>query len=147
MEPARSDQALKAFLAATVGDPETASPRALMAGVVAFYREVPPTGLPDDPPGDMLLFQYGCYDWGQGETFELDLTRQFSHDDDGGLSQLHATLHFAPDEDLRALGRFDVWCWSPGEAAEILETVLASPALALAEGRPTLRRTFEWGWV
>lgn len=147
MEPEQSAEALTAFLVAKVGDPQTASPRAVLAGVVAFYREVSPVGLPGDPPGDMLLFQYGCYDWGQGETFELDLTRQFSHDDDGTLSQLHATLHFAPDDELRALGPFDVWCWSRGEAAKILETVLASPALALAEGRPTLRRAFEWSWV
>jgi hypothetical protein len=50
--------------------------------------------------GDMLLFQWGTYDWGMGKSFEIDLTRQTIDDLDDvdaqtdSMRQLHITLKF-----------------------------------------------------
>ena len=41
-----------------------------------FYREVRADDCDLDAGGDMLLFQWGTYDWGSGEAFEYDITRQ-----------------------------------------------------------------------
>jgi hypothetical protein len=55
---------------------------------------------PVDEDGDGILAQYGVYDWGQGEHFELDMTRQFSFSDDDGeydhMAQLQCTFRFGP---------------------------------------------------
>lgn len=41
------------------------------------YRDIRVEGCDLEADGDMLLFQWGTYDFGTGETFELNLTRQF----------------------------------------------------------------------
>jgi len=66
----------------------------------------------NEPETDMLLYQFGVFDWGQGEYFELDLTRQFIDTNDE-VSQLHATLYFEPNIELRKLEEGSVWCESP----------------------------------
>ena len=68
----------------------------------------------------MLLFQWGTYDWGQGEHFELDLTRQLTWIDrdvspDADIWQLSLTFMFPTIETLRGLGSGNKWCASPAE--------------------------------
>lgn len=50
------------------------------------------------PDNDMLLFEYGIYDWqdGKGENFTIDITRQFyvESKESDGFSQLHLILYF-----------------------------------------------------
>lgn len=63
---------------------------------------------------DMCLFQWGAYDWGEGQHFECDFTRQFVlHDTDGDydhMEQLSLALLFdADDSDLAKLGSGDLW--------------------------------------
>lgn len=65
-----------------------------------------------DAGADGLLVQYGTYDWGDGEMFELDFTRQFSYEEDGeydGMTQLNCTLRFEPAQELRDLGEDNLW--------------------------------------
>ena len=63
--------------------------------------------------GDAILAQYGTYDWGRGEHFELDMTRQFSFVEEDGeyshMTQLHCTFRYKPEEQLRALGDGNLW--------------------------------------
>lgn len=90
----------------------------------------------------MLLFQYGCYDWGDGEMFQVDLTRQFivaDEVDDDAISQLHFTAYFEPDDDLRAIGSHARWCESHDEVAEFKKEILSSSALALTAKRRRAR--------
>lgn len=75
--------------------------------------------------GDALLFQWGTYDWGEGENFEFDLTRQLishviSHggSEDSDIWQLHLTLRYAPSRKLKALPESNRWCWSVDELSE-----------------------------
>ncbi|HZS24691.1 MAG TPA: hypothetical protein VFA30_06840 [Gaiellaceae bacterium] len=69
----------------------------------------------DPDGGDMVLFQWGVYDWydGNGERFEIDFTRQFSiltrRGDYDHMEQLHCTFQYEPTEELRALGAGDEW--------------------------------------
>ena len=51
-----------------------------------------------DDAGDVLLFNCGVLDWGQGEGLQVDFVRQFSVNDFNGdfshLEELHATLQY-----------------------------------------------------
>jgi hypothetical protein len=90
----------------------------------------------DVSPGeyaDLLLAQYGTYDWGDGEHFELDITRQLSFDDDHGeyshMTQLSCTFHFRPDDELRALGANSLWSGA-GSNDEFFEKALELPGFS-----------------
>ena len=52
-----------------------------------------------DPDCDMLLFQYGIYDWGGqfGRHFGFDITRQFITEDNDEPYQLSFSLIYEPD--------------------------------------------------
>lgn len=60
---------------------------------------------------DMLLYQYGVYNWGDelGEHFTFDITRQFIAPKDDEPYQLHFELIFEPDS-FRGIKNYD--CWS-----------------------------------
>lgn len=47
-----------------------------------------------DEDGDMLLYQWGTYDWGAGRWFEINITRQFIPSDgaEDEILQLSLTL-------------------------------------------------------
>src|SRR5262245_56106917 len=45
--------------------------------MLEFYRSVPVSGLVPEAEADMLLVQWGVFDFGHGEWFEFDVTRQF----------------------------------------------------------------------
>jgi hypothetical protein len=85
----------------------------------AFYRDVRPKGCAaDGVDGDMLLYQWGTYDWGKGKYFNLDLTRQFilkGTEDDEGIFQLHLIFLYAPVPGLESLMDGNRWCRSPAE--------------------------------
>lgn len=115
-----------------------------------FYSEQRATGLSDGPNSDMLLFQYGCYDWGKGEFFELNLTRQFivpNGEDDTTISQLQMTFRYKPNERLRDLPRHNLWCRNPDDVDALRRDVLSSPALALTAGRDIEEFAIEWELV
>ena len=95
-----------------------------------FYRDVRADGCRLESDGDMLLFQWGTYDWGNGEHFELDITRQLvsGSGEDEDVWQLHLTFRFAPEATLRAQGAGNRWCHSPSELEDFAALVRASPA-------------------
>lgn len=65
---------------------------------------------------DMLLYQWGINDWGDGEWFELDLTRQFipgGESEDENIWQLSLTFKFVPTDPFRALASGKKWCPNP----------------------------------
>jgi hypothetical protein len=123
---------LKRHLAhASVGEaPRT--PREGLESMLEFYANVRAVDVDLDADGDMLLFQWGTYDWGNGPMFELDLTRQLirhgAEDDD--IWQLHMTYRFAPSEESRSLGKGDRWCSRPNELADFQRFIENHPATA-----------------
>jgi hypothetical protein len=63
----------------------------------------------DDVEDDMLLFQYGHYDWnGNGEQFEFNLTRQFAIPDEDEFLQLSLTLYYSAAS-IEKLKSFNSW--------------------------------------
>jgi hypothetical protein len=62
---------------------------------------------------DRLLFQWNIYDWGAGENFYLNLSRNLVLADDDAENeptwQLRLTVEFEQSNDLRALGLGDKW--------------------------------------
>jgi len=101
----------------------------------AFYRDVRPIGcVPVEHDGDMLLYRWGTWDWGNGMYFNLNLTRQFvleDLEDDGSLS---VGTHLL----LRALAypggpkQGSRWCHSPSELLEFQQFVASSNAYRTA---------------
>src|SRR5581483_8998030 len=94
--PSKSAAALVQFYRERSIEPESAPVDALIEGALDFYADVTASGLAADPQADMLLFRYGVFDWGSGESFEIDLTRQFivsDRIDDDAISQLRCTVY------------------------------------------------------
>lgn len=137
MTPEASLEAFKVFAASRGTDLRNGALSNVMDTVLQFYTDCRATDLVSED-GDMLLFQYGCYDFGEGEWFEFDITRQFISalaEDDDALSQLHVTFRFAPDDELRMLKPFNQWCHSIQELKGFREAIFSGPAFALVHSR------------
>src|SRR5438874_3186994 len=69
--------------------------------VLDFYQNERADGCPMADDGDMLLYQWGCYDWSDGESFELNITRQLIEGgEDEDIRQLSLTFRFVPNATL-----------------------------------------------
>jgi hypothetical protein len=85
------------------------------------FAELPVEGV-DPEGGDMFLFQWGVYDWhdGNGERFEIDVTRQFVINAPSGdydhMEQLHCTFYYDADAQLRQFASGDDWLDNVGHA-------------------------------
>ncbi len=108
------------------------TPRVGIAKMCAFYRDIRAADADLEADGDMLLFQWGTYDWGDGERFEIDITRQLIRDgaEDDDIWQLHLTYRFEPSDTLRALGSGNEWCWRPTYLADFEDDVMSHPAVS-----------------
>lgn len=129
--------AFERYLAAPGSDLAALSPSAGVEAMLEFYRDVRARGCDLARSGDMLLFQWGTYDWGRGEYFEFDITRQFvlGAGADEDIWQLSLTFRFIPDEALQALGSGHRWCHSPRQVDEFAAWVRDSAAYAAVAGR------------
>lgn len=96
----------------------------------AFYETRRAKGCDMAHGGDMLLFQWGTYDWGKGKRFELDVTRQLIVGDgeDDEIFQLSLTYLFKPTAKLIAIKSGNRWCRNLSELAEFKKYVVASAA-------------------
>ena len=56
---------------------------------------------------DMLLFQYGVYDWGNGKNLEIDFVRQLVKDED--IIQIHITLTIPFEEKFSTIESYEEW--------------------------------------
>ncbi len=100
--------------------------------MLQFYEQQRAEKCPFDIDGDMLLYQWGIYDWGKAEHFELDLTRQLIEEgrDDDDIWQLSLTFSFNPTDLLAEIGSGNRWCHSLDELANFRSFILDSIALA-----------------
>ena len=113
------------------------NPERLFSAVLGFYEDTRIEGTNLDDDGDMLLFQWGSYDWGQGLQFELDLTRQAipAGQEDSPIRQLRCTYRYDPTH-FNDIVAGSQWCHSPSQLDEFRQFVLGSRALRRAVGRP-----------
>ena len=116
MEPRFAKRCLLYRIKKAAGKLESLSPWSGIDLMLAFYEEVRAKGCVVKRHDDMLLYQYGTYDWfmGEGEWFEFDITRQLIKGvpSDDNIKQLSLTFKFKPTKAVRNLhgGR---WCDSP----------------------------------
>jgi hypothetical protein len=131
---------LKEFEAYLRRDEDTRARKAPLAGfarMMRFYRDIRADDVRLEADGDMLLFQWGTYDWGRGPHFEVDLTRQLIRDkgEDDDIWQLHLTYRFRPSDVLRALGEGNRWCSLPTDLPAFEDFVMSHPVLNMAGSR------------
>jgi hypothetical protein len=99
--------------------------------MLAYYQEQRAEGCSFEHDADMLLFEWGTYDWGQGQFFQLGITRQLLLNDGGedeDFWQLRLTFKFGSTDLLRDLRSGQRWCSNPGELAEFESFIRASGA-------------------
>src|ERR1700689_2982845 len=112
MTPSTSVNAFEEFVENRDGALPALTVRAGIAEMLFFYESVSPTGCGNEN-GDMLLFQWGTYNWGDGTQFEINITRQFiesTAEDDDTISKLKLKFKFPPNKDTSALGKGNRWC-------------------------------------
>ncbi|MDB6030362.1 MAG: hypothetical protein JWM16_700 [Verrucomicrobiales bacterium] len=115
-----------------------------------FYRDARAEGCPLDDDGDMLLFQWGAYDSGEGKHFQVDITRQFllnENDEDGEISQLSFTFLYLPSDFHDSLGEGNEWCSSPTEVASFESFILKNAAYQAVKDKPTEGVELDYGEV
>jgi len=139
MRPLTCDEGFADILEAAGFAPEDVLPEAGIRLMLGFYHDERVEGCRIDEDGDALLYQWGTYDWGEGEAFDLNITRQLIDGDgeDEDILQLGLTFSFEPSAELRRVGAGNRWCFSPVELDELRSFIKASPAFAaIATLRP-----------
>jgi hypothetical protein len=133
MKPNESAKAFADFAVAKGIDLNASTPREGIEAMLEFRTAVTCAACSDD----MLLYQWGTYDWGAGKYYELNITRQFIEaelDDDDAISQLSLTYKYKPSKELELLGANN--CWED-EPTEFRQFILASASFTtVADAKP-----------
>ncbi len=105
-------------------------PDAIISCMLDFYRSERAEDCRIEDDGEMLLYQWGIHDWGQGRWFDLNITGQFipRYVEDPEIFQLSVSAKYVPTPDLEALGWGNKWCGSPDEFSQFAEFVRTSAA-------------------
>lgn len=112
-----------------------------------FYQDLRPAGCAQTPDGDMLLFQWRTYDWGQGEHFQLELTRQLILNDaaeDEDIWQLSLTFLFDPVDDLKTIDAGNEWCETVHALPQFRSLVRGSAPFIACSTRPIVQTTLTY---
>jgi hypothetical protein len=131
MKPSTSLASFQEFLKQQCLAPSELTVSQLVESALSFYQSIRATGLATDAQSDMLLFQWGVFDWGHGERFEFDITRQFISSGafgDDAISQLHCTAYFPPTPELRAIPVANSWCRSVADVESFSAFIRGSAA-------------------
>ena len=111
--------------------------RRIVELMLMWYVEVRADDVVPYPDGDMLLFQWGTSDWGDGPSFGVNITRQlideYDEDDDGAIWQLGTTLHFPPSPTASVLGSGNSWCDGLQSVSSFHEFIKTSPVIAFGD--------------
>ena len=113
------------------------TPATGVEAMLAYYAEERADGCDIDEDGDMLLFQWGTHDWGDGPAFEVSIVRQLIVADveEEEPRQLDLRFRFAPAAGASA-GDANRWCESPDGLGAFRRFVVGSAALK-AVGKQT----------
>lgn len=150
MQPKKSKIAFLDFVQSAGYDISELSTSQAVDLMLGFYKEVPAANCSVENQGDMLLFQWGTYDWGKGKTFNFNITRQFILDGtegDDGMSQLSLTIHFEPTSTLDALGSGNRWCSSPEELPEFEKFIHTNNVFGLVKEMKPLQIELSWSKI
>ena len=150
MTPDTSAAAFESFLAQRGIQMSSMDIPQLVESALSFFETVKAAGLAEGSGTDMLLFQWGVYNWGRGEHFEFDITRQFvsaDGEDDDAISQLRCTAYFEPLPALRALTKSNRWCESLVDLPAFSVFVRESAAYRSVQSLKPLKVSVEWSGV
>jgi len=99
--------------------------------------------------GDMILVQWGSYDWGSGRYFEFDITRQFieiGKEGDDAFSQFRFTLYYPPDIFDKSV-KGNKWFNNPNNCSEIKKYILQLPIYNQLKSISPIKREVNWGMI
>ena len=141
-----SDDAKAQFEALLSRKEQNDHPDVIIACMLDFYRDERASDCQLEDDGDMLLYQWGTYDWGEGRWFDLNITRQFipEDDEDEGMFQLSVTAKYSPTPELEALGSGSRWCGSRDGLSEFTDYVKGSEAFKSLSGQSCGKREVEY---
>jgi len=109
--------------------------------MLEFYKYIRADNCPIGEDGDMLLYQWGIYDWGEGTYFQCDITRQFievGFEGDDGMSQLPICFYFHLSKEFKELKSGKHWCSSPTELSDFESYIKANATYPkIANANPT----------
>jgi hypothetical protein len=117
---------------------EALTPIVGVEAMLQFYAEDRADGCCLDEDGDMLLFSWGIYDWGNGLAFEVSIIRQLIVQDDENEEpqQLQLVFRFPPEAGSSA-GEASQWCYSPDQLPEFRRFIMETTAFkAVGEMSP-----------
>lgn len=105
--------------------------------MLEFYRQVRTDEelLKDD--GDMLIFEWGTFNWGDGQFFQCQITRQFilnGLDGDDAFSQFRLCLYFDVKSNLSNLKEGHKWCESLFEVDDFKSYIQSTNAYQAVAG-------------
>ena len=112
----------------------------LLQLMIDFYNEYQVQNVDSTiPDNDMLLFEYGIYDWqdGKGENFTISIVRQFyiENGESEGFTQLHLVLYFDKDEFEGAEASANKWSVDFETIGEWKQYVIEMKAFKLVEDK------------
>lgn len=118
-------------------DPLRASLREGSDLMLSFYAEVRVQGCDPADDQDMLLVEWGSFDWGDGRAFEVDFSRQLTLPAarGGTVWGLHVVYRFAPTGTIGAIPQGNDWWGSADRIGEFAEGLQANEALAAVAGK------------
>ena len=133
----KSSDSLREFESSIGHEVSALTPEQGVMAMLQFYREKRVVDCDLEQDGDMLLFQWGTYDWGKGLRFEFDITRQFigASGEDENIWQLSLTFLFSPTDELRRLGSDNRWCSRPDQSVEFESFIVNSLAFRAVASR------------
>ena len=132
--PSKSDEQFRGYIKNKGKNLNNVTISEMVELVLSFYISKKAQGVENDPDSDMLLYQWGVFDWGQGENFEFDVTRQFIMSGalgDGEIVQLRCTGLFDPIDELRSIRVDNRWCDSCGNVEDFKKYIQSSEAYIL----------------
>jgi hypothetical protein len=112
----------------------------LVTSTIEFYEnykiENVDTSFPDE---DMLLFEYGAYDWqdGKGENFTIGIARQYVVETLPWIkySQLHLMLYY-DKEDFTSIESLSKWSADFNKISDFKQFIITTEGFREAENKP-----------
>lgn len=95
---------------------------------IEYFEEIKFKGFNEENDGDMLLFQYGNYDWGKGRKFEVNFTRQLYEifpDESHQILQLGITFYY-DCESFSNVKSFNKWSCESESLEDFLHIIFDS---------------------
>jgi hypothetical protein len=136
MNHSEAEKRLGLLVEATGKPQNELTPADLLDIAVNFYEMYPCDGCDPQEDADMLLFQCGVYDWGEGKNFEVDFVRQFILNDDDGeydhIEMIRFTFYYPATLTEGRSIEFRIWSKECSSLAEFRQKVTEAHGFRLA---------------